>query len=182
MDKIGLNVYNKSLHPKKMLLGTMLAGSLLCGGLASCTNKSDTFETNKIEYVQGNNHQTLVISDNLELKNKPEPQKATISGFKFISKNDSPFKNLGKRISAGLLGGVIGALIGTVKCGKSAKGGAIGATAGVLFPGITLIAIITGLASYTGAMAGTLFSGGNEKIGKITAAAFGILTALACLL
>ena len=182
MNKIDLNIYNKSLHPKKMLLGTMLAGSLLCGGLASCTNKSDTFETNKIEYVQRNNNQTLVISDNLELKNRAAQKRGAISGFKFISKNDSPLKNLGKRISAGLLGGFIGALIGTVKCGKSAKGGAIGTAAGVLFPGMTLTAIITGIASYTGAMAGTLFSGGNEKIGKITAVAFGILTALACLL
>lgn len=182
MNKIGLSVNNNNFLPKKMLIRTMLVGSLLCGGLASCTNKSDTFETNKIEYVQGNNNQNLVIPGNLELKKRAEQKRDAISGFKFISKNDSPLKNLGKRISAGLLGGVIGALIGTFKGGKPAKGGAIGAAAGVLFPGITLTAIITGIASYTGAMAGTFFSGGNDKIGKITAVACGILTALACLL
>ena len=137
MNKINFGIHNKNFISKKMLIGPMVAGSLLCGSLSSCTNKPDTFKTNKIEYVNENKNKNpnLIISDNLELKNNVEKKRGAISGFKYVSKNDSSGKDFGKRISVGIIGGIIGGLIGTFKRGAG-KGGTIGATAGVLFPGI----------------------------------------------
>ena len=38
----------KNFSAKKVILGSMLAGSLLAGGLSSCTEHSDRFEKEKI--------------------------------------------------------------------------------------------------------------------------------------
>ncbi len=176
----------KNFSAKKVILGSMLAGSLLAGGLSSCTEHSDRFEKEKIENIQIGNEKFLIIKSNQNKEKNTASSGGAISGLKYISEKDSPAKNLGKRISVGLIGGLLGGLAGVFRKNKSVMNkvsqcAAAGTTAGILFPGVTLTAVVTLLSVIAGRAAGTFLSGGNDKIGKISAAVFGILTAAACI-
>ena len=171
-----------NFNPRKMIIGSMIAGSVLAGGLSSC-GRAENINKEKIEYVQPAKDE-LIISKSA----KDKPNRAGFITTKLdISEKDSPLKNAGKRIGAALLGGAIGGLIGIFRkdsafLNKVSHCAVLGGTAGLLTPGLTMSAIIIGASTLVGGIAGTFFSGGNDKIGKITAAAFGILTGAACLL
>ena len=177
----------KKFSAKKVILGSMLAGSLLAGGLSSCTGHTDRFEKEKIENVQIGDKKFVIIKSNQNKEKNADSSGGAISGLKYISEKDSPAKNLGKRLSVGLIGGLLGGLAGVFRKDKSVMNqvshcAAAGAAAGILFPGVTLTAIVTLLSAVAGGAAGTFLSGGNDKVGKISAAVFAILTAAACIL
>lgn len=177
----------KNFSAKRVILMSMLAGSLLAGSLNSCAGHLDKFEKEKIENVQIGDKKFLIIKSNQNEEKNADSSGGIISGLKYISEKDSPAKNLGKRLSVGLFGGLLGGLIGVFRKDKTVMNqvshcAAAGAAAGILFPGVTLTVIITLLSSVAGGAAGTFLSGGNNKVGKISAAVFGILAAAACIL
>ena len=180
INKINYATNYKNIFPKKAIIGTMIAGSLLGGTLTSCkNNNAGVLNKEKIEYVSNQQPATTI-------KIHPAQKEASITNLKFISEKDSPLRNIGKRLSTGLLGGLLGGLIGAFRTNKTfltkaSQCAAVGAAAGVLFPGLTLTSIVTLLSIITGGAAGTMLSGGNEKVGKVVAAAFGILAAAACI-
>ncbi len=176
----------KKFSAKKIILYSMLTGSLLTGGLSSCAKRSDRFEKEKIENVQISDKKSLTIKSNKNQEKNVASSDGAISGLKYISEKDSFAKNLGKRLSIGLIGGLLGGLIGIFRKNMSVMNkipqcAAAGAAAGILFPGITLTAIVTTLSALAGGAAGTFLSGGNDKIGKISAVGFGLLAAAACI-
>ena len=180
MNKISSCIYNKNLIPKKMIIGSMVAGSLLCTGITSCSNKVDYFEKGQLEYLEKNKNNDIISDYKTSSGGK---KKGLVTNLEFISEKDSPLKKAGKRITVGLLAGVLGGLISALNgAKKTSKHAAIGAAAGALFPGLTLTVIFTAFSSIAGALSGTFLSGGNEKIGKIAAAVLGFLTAAACIL
>ena len=181
INKINYATIYKNIFPKKAIIGTMIAGSLLGGTLTSCNknNNAEGLNKEKIEYVSNQKPATTI-------KILPAQKEASITNLKFISEKDSPLRNIGKRLTIGLLGGMLGGLIGAFRTNKTfltkaSQCAAVGAAAGVLFPGLTLTSIVTLLSIITGGAAGTMLSGGNEKVGKVVAALFGILAAAACI-
>ena len=87
----------KNFSAKKVILGSMLAGSLLAGGLSSCSGHADRFEKEKIENVQTGNKKFVIIKSNQNKEKNADSSGGAISGLKYISEKDSPAKNLGKR-------------------------------------------------------------------------------------
>ena len=169
--------------PRKTIAGAMLAGGILASSLSSCTAKPDAFQKENIEYLAQKEQNT---SDNkvYKIQAKPQIQKA---GINFISKEDSPFTQTGKRLTTGLLASLLGALAGSFRGNKSflnktSQCACVGAAAGILFPSLTLTTIITGLSAIVGGFAGSYFSGGNEKAGKIGAIISALIAAGGCLL
>ena len=180
INKIHSITNTKSFIPKKTIAGTLIAGSLLGGMLTSCNNKPDSFKKEKIECVAADK-----ITDSISVKTLPAKKQASISNLS-ISNKTSHAWSLGKSIGAGLLGGLIGGLVGIFRKDKSflttgPQCAAVGAAAGLLLPGLAMGAIITLFAALVGGAAGTMFSGGDDKIGKATAALFGIIAAAASL-
>ena len=185
-----LNVSNftsiKRFVPKKALIGAMLAGSMLAGGLASCVNSEDCFEKEKVEYYQKKKTNSLP-SKTFITEKYPQKNKAIVSNMQFVSKEDSLSRNIGKRVTVGLLGGLFGGIAGVFRGNKSklntsSQCASVGAAAGLLCPGVTLTAIVTLLSGLTGACAGSFFSGGNRRAGIAVAAIFGTIAAISCIL
>lgn len=175
--------FSNQISPKKAIIGTMLAGTLIAGGLSSCKNKNDLFEKEKIEYVNSDKKNFSIST--LNKKQNVASTGGLISNLEYISEKDSPLKSLGKRLGVGLIGGIIGSFAGVIRKNKSflnkvSQCTVVGAAAGILFPGLTLTTVLTGLTTIAGGIGGTFFSG-NEKIGKICAAICGIITAAACI-
>lgn len=176
--------FSNKISPKKAVVSSMIAGTILLGGLTSCNIKKDSFNKEKTEsHTTSRNNLSLSFTN---IKKELSSSEKVISNLKYISEKDPPLKNLGKRLSVGLLTGFLGSFMGILRKNHSilntaSQCAAVGAIAGTVFPGLALTAIITALATVTGGIGGTFLSG-NEKIGKICATVSGILAAAACIL
>ena len=173
-----------NLLPNKAAVGAMLASGILASSIASCSVKDDVFQKENIELIQKNKNTNESKVYKIQDKLDKQPQ---IAGIVNLNQKDTPLKRVGKSLSMGLLGGVLGACVGSFRGNKSflnktSQCACVGAAAGVLFPSLTLAAIITGASAIVGGLAGSYFSGGNEKAGKIGAIIFALAAAGACLL
>lgn len=172
------------LLPNKAAIGAMLASGILASSVASCSVKDDVFQKENIELIQKNKDIDESKVYKIQDKFDKQPQMA---GIVSLNKNDTPLRRVGKSLSMGLLGGLLGACAGSFRGNKSflnkaSQCACVGAAAGILFPSLTLAALITGVSAAAGGIAGTYFSGGNEKAGKIGAVIFALTAAGACLL